>query len=124
MPATVRNIEGEIIIAEISGEIDLEDRLNIRAQIADACGKHPAPKIIVDHRQSDLQMSVADHFDFGSSFGESGIPAEAKIVVLLPDDPTIRNDLTFSLTVVQNRWCDVRTCQGAMQDALNLLIDS
>lgn len=124
MPVSLRNIEGEIILAEISGSIDLEDRLEIRARIADACNAHPAPKIIVDYRDSDLQMSVADHYDFGNSFSESGIPADAQIVVLLPDDVQNREDLTFSLTVVQNRWCGIRSCKGSIQDALKLFIES
>jgi hypothetical protein len=124
MPVSLRNIEGEIILAKISGSIDLEDRLEIRAQVADACNAHPAPKIIIDYRESDLQMSVADHYDFGNSFSESGIPANARIVVLLPVDAQSRDDLTFSLTVVQNRWCGIRSCKGSIQDALKLFIES
>jgi hypothetical protein len=124
MSATVRNIEGEIVLAEISGSIDLEERIEIRTQVADACSTHPAPKIIIDHRASDLQMSVADHYDFGNSFSNSGIPASARIVVLLPEEAKSREDLTFSLTVAQNRWCGIRICQGTIQDALKLLIDS
>jgi hypothetical protein len=124
MPVSLRNIEGEIILAKISGSIDLEDRLEIRAQVADACNAHPAPNIIIDYRESDLQMSVADHYDFGNSFSESGNPANARIVVLLPVDAQSRDDLTFSLTVVQNRWCGIRSCKGSIQDALKLFIES
>jgi hypothetical protein len=121
MPVVTYHTENNLLIAQVSGRIDLKDRIGIRSEISQMCAKKRISKIIVDHRKSLLQMSTLDHYKFGTSLVESEILCKAKIVILLPVEFTDADSLLFSLTVASNRGLNLEPLRGSMQEAMNLI---
>lgn len=121
MPDVTYQTEDNLLITQVSGTVNLKERTDIQSEISQTCSKKLIHKIIVDHRESRLQMSTLDHYKFGSSLVESEILRKARIVILLPVELSDADSLLFSLTVASNRGANLEPLRGTMQEAKNLI---
>jgi hypothetical protein len=78
----VRSEEG-IFEVRVYGKVDLPGRLKIREDVWRASRENNIDRLLVDLRKADFDMTTAELYDFGATFGEVEMPADARIAAVV-----------------------------------------
>jgi len=92
-----------VVKATVSGAVGYYDRTRIRNEIARACTANGVRHVLVDHSESVIKMTTAEHYSYGASFCSTNFPDRMWFGIILQEEVMANTLALFSIAVAQNR---------------------
>jgi hypothetical protein len=96
---------GRILQIRLANAVPFEEHLAARERVLELCRQHSLRRILVDARElkGPVLPTTLDLFEFGSTWPVLGRKYSVRLAGVLPEDPQVRQWLSFGEQVGANR---------------------